>query len=69
MAFDAEKPISHMTYGRSLKVQPDYLRGWVVCVTVYGDMHLKDLLGSIARVEYCNPVPDLYLVLPKKHYN
>ena len=28
----------------------------------YGDMHLKDL-GSIARVGYCIPVPDFYLVL------
>ena len=26
-------------------------------------MHLKDLLGSIARVGYCIPVPDSYLVL------
>ena len=26
------------------------LKGWVVCRTVYGDMHLKDLLGSIIRV-------------------
>ena len=32
-------------------VQPDCLNGRVVCATVYGDMHLKDLLGSIARVE------------------
>ena len=28
----------------------------VVCGTVYGDMHLKDLLGSIARVGYSIPV-------------
>ena len=49
--------------GRSLTVQPDCLKGQVVCGTVYGDMHLKDLMGSIARVGYCNPVPDFYLVL------
>ena len=33
-----------------------------VCKTVYGDMHLKDLLGSIARVGYCITVLDFYLV-------
>ena len=42
-------------------------------------MHLKDLLGSFARVGYCIPVPVFYLVLflssatwhslPIKHYN
>ena len=47
----------------SLTVQPDCLKGRVVCGTVYGDMYLKDILGSIARVGYCIPVPDLYLVL------
>ena len=52
-----------MRYGRSLTVQPDCLKGRVVCGTVYGDMHLKDLLGSIVRVGYCFPVPDFYLVL------
>ena len=41
--------------------------------TVYGDIHLKYLLGSIARVRYCILVPDFYLVLHglrcrKKHY-
>ena len=41
----------------------DCLKGLVVCGTVYGDMHLKDLCGSIARVGYCIPVPDFYLVL------
>ena len=51
------------------------LKGRVVCGTVYGDMHLKDLLGSFSSVGYCIPVPDFYLVhatwssLPKKHYN
>ena len=27
-------------------MQPDCLKGRVVCETVYGDMHLKDLVGS-----------------------
>ena len=52
-----------MRYGRSLTVQPDCLKGRVVCETVYGDMHLKDLLGSIVKVGYRIPVPDFYLVL------
>ena len=34
-----------------------------MCGTVYGDMQLKDLLGSIVRVGYRIPVPDFYLVL------
>ena len=47
----------------------------VVCGTVYGNTHLKDLLGSIAiLVGYPIPVPDFYLVLHglrcrKTHYN
>ena len=41
----------------------DYLKGRVVCGTVYGDMHLKDLLGSKVRVGYCIMAPDFYLVL------
>ena len=49
--------------GRSLTVQPDCLKGRLVCGTGYGDMHFKDLLGSIAKVGYCIPVPDFYLVL------
>ena len=52
-----------MREGWSLAVQPDCLKGRVVCGTVYGDMHLKDLLGSIVRVGYCIPVLDFYLVL------
>ena len=48
---------------RSLAVQPDCLKGRVVFGTVYWDMHLKDLEGSIARVGYCITVPDFYLVL------
>ena len=52
-------------YGRSLAVQPDCLKGWVVCGTVYEDMHSKDLQGSIPRVGYRIPlVPDFYLVGP-----
>ena len=39
------------------------VKGRIVCGLVYGDMHLKDLLGSIARVGYCIPILDLYLVL------
>ena len=31
--------------------------------TVYGDLHLKDLLGSFVRVGYCILVSDFYLVL------
>ena len=30
-----------MRYGWSLAVQPDCLKGRIVCGTVYGDMHLK----------------------------
>ena len=39
------------------------LKGRVVCGTVYGEMHLKVLLGSFVRVGYRIPVPDFYLVL------
>ena len=53
----------HCTHVFNRVVQPDCLKGRVVCGTVYGDMHLKDLLGSITRVGYCNPVLDFYLVL------
>ena len=52
-----------MRYGRGVTVQSDCLKGRVVCGWVYGDMHLKDLLGLIVRVGYCVPVPDIYLVL------
>ena len=48
---------------RNLAVQPDCVKGQVVYGTVNGDMHIKDLLGSIARVWYCFPVPDFYLVV------
>ena len=46
----------------SLAVQPDCLKGRVVCGTVYGDIHLKDLVGSFVRVGYRIPVLDFYLV-------
>ena len=57
-------PVWHaIRYSMSLRVPPNCLEGRVVCGTVYGDMHLKDLLGSFVRVGYRIPVPDLYLVL------
>ena len=45
-----------------------------MCGTVYGDMHLKHLLGSIVRVGYCIPCLGFlssatWHSLPKKHYN
>ena len=46
-----------------MAVQPNCLKGRAVCGTVYGEMHLKDLLGSFVRVGYRIPVPDFYLVL------
>ena len=55
--------LAHRHYGRSLTVQPDCHEGRLVCGIVYGDMHFKDLLGSISRVWYRIPVPDFYLVL------
>ena len=44
-------------------MQLDSLKGRVVDGIVYGDMLLKYLLGSNARVGYCIPVLDFYLVL------
>ena len=44
-------------------MQHDCVKGRVECGTVYGDMHSKDLKGSMARVGYCIPVPDFYIVL------
>ena len=38
-------------------------KGRIVCGTVKGDMHLKDLLGSFVRVGCRILVPDFYLVL------
>ena len=48
--------------GKSLTIQPDFLKGPVVCRTVYEDMHLKDLLGSILQEWYRIAVPDYYLL-------
>ena len=48
---------------RSLAVQPNCLKGRVVCGTVYGEMHLKDLLGSFVRVGNRVTFPDFNLVL------
>ena len=31
--------LARRRYGRGLTVQPDCLKGWVVCGAVYGDMH------------------------------
>ena len=63
-----------MRWGRGLAVQLYCLKGRVVCGTVYGDIHLKDLLGSIVKIGYRIPVPDFYLVLHglrcrRRHYN
>ena len=38
-----------------------HVKGRVVGGTVYGDMNLKDLLGSIKRVGYCITVLDFHL--------
>ena len=42
---------------------PTVYKGQVVCGTVSGDMHLKDLLASFVRVGYRISIPDFYLVL------
>ena len=52
-----------MRKGWSLAVRPNCLKGRVACGTVYGEMHLKDLLESFVRVGYRIAVPDFYLVL------
>ena len=39
-----------MRLGKRLAVQPDCLKGRLVCGTVYADMYLKDLMGSIVIV-------------------
>ena len=60
---NTNKPFQYSIFTRARTVQPDCYKGWVVNRTVHGDMLFKDLLGSIARVGYCIPVPDFYLVL------
>ena len=57
-----------MRWGRSLTVQPDCLKGRVMYGTVYGDMHLKDLLVSLVRVGYGFLSSATWPSLPKKHY-
>ena len=57
-----------------LTVQSDCLKGQVVRGTIYGDMHLKDLLSPIAREWYRITVPISYLCytgppMPKRHSN
>ena len=61
---------------KPLTVQPDCLKGRVVCGTIYEDMHLKELLGSIARVGTWVLYPGLgflssatWHLLPNKHYD
>ena len=44
-------------------MQSDCVKCKVVCGAVYGDLHCKDLLGSITRVGDSIPVPDFFLVL------
>ena len=47
----------------TLAMIPVCVKGQVVCRTVYGDMHHKDLIWLIVIVWYCILVPDFYLVL------
>ena len=60
---------------KSLTVQTNYLKGWVVCRPVYGDVCLKDLLGGISifsRVLYPGPgflSKAIWLSMLKMHYN
>ena len=57
------------TVGREFVSRPGHTKDHhknsanLVCGTGYGDMHLKDLLGSFVRVGYRIPVPDFHLVL------
>ena len=62
-----------MHKGRSLAVQPNCLKGRVVCRTVYGEMHLKSP-GIIRKSRVSYPVPGFlssatWPSLPKKHFN
>ena len=50
-------------YGRSLTVQPHYVKDLVVYGTVYGNLHNIDLLGSIVRVGYCVQVLYFHIAL------
>ena len=42
----------------------EFVKGRVVYRIVYGDKHNRHFIGSVARVGYCFPVPDFFLVLP-----
>ena len=60
-----------LTWHTCVKVsiwQPDYLKGRVLCGTVYMDMFFKYRLGSITREAYRIPVADFYLVLHDPRY-
>ena len=46
---------------RNLTVQPNCLKGPVLCGTICMEIHSKKL-ESIARIGYCIPVQDFYLV-------
>ena len=59
--------MAYNALGWNLAVQPDCLKGQVACGTVYGNMHLKDLLGSIVRVGFLSSAT--WPSLAKKHYN
>ena len=66
--------LASMRLGRSLAVQPDCLKGRVVCGTVYGDMHLNISPGinHKSRVLYPSPgflISATWHLMPKKHYN
>ena len=55
-------------------MQPDCLKGRVVCGTVYGDMHLKRSPGINRNSRVSFPSPGFlssvtWPLLPKKHYN
>ena len=49
--------------GVRVGVQPDCIKGQVVCGTVNWDKICYNLLGSIAEVGYHIAVPDFYLML------
>ena len=51
-------------------VQPDCVKDWIVCGTVYGDMHLKDQSQEYSIVSRSRISIEWYMTLhAKKHYN
>ena len=63
-----------MRYSRSLTVRPDSLKGWMVCGSVYGDMHLKRSPEINRKSGVLYPGPKFLSSAtspfwPKKHYN